>query len=61
MVDHENLDRCFQLMENHDPTLFDVWFQQWSDLGDFELFPVIKSAEAAARVNVNWENKELHQ
>jgi len=61
VVDDENLDRCFQLMETDDPTLFDVWFEQWSDLGDFELFPVIKSAEAAARVKVNWGNKNLDQ
>jgi len=29
--------------------LFDVWFERWSDLVSFELYPVITSAEAAAR------------
>jgi hypothetical protein len=58
VVDDENLDRCFQLMETDDPSLFDVWLQHWIDLGDFELFPVINSAEAAARVNVRWGDKQ---
>ena len=54
VVDDENLDRCFQLMETDDPTLFDVWRERWQDLGDFEIYPVITSAEAAARVDVRW-------
>jgi Protein of unknown function (DUF3303) len=43
------MDRCFQLMETSDPALFDVWFERWSDLVSFELYPVITSAEAAER------------
>ena len=43
------LDRCFQLMETEDPALFDEWIANWSDLGEFEIVPVIGSAEAAAR------------
>jgi Protein of unknown function (DUF3303) len=54
VVDDGNLDRCFQLMETDDPALFDTWRERWSDLGDFEVYPVIDSAEAAARVNVRW-------
>ena len=42
------LQRCFQLMETDDPTLFDVWIANWSDLVDFEVYPVITSADAAA-------------
>ena len=49
VVDDDGLDRCFQLMETGDPALFDLWTQRWSDLVSFEVFPVIKSAEAAAR------------
>ena len=45
----ERLDRCFQLMETDDPSLFDEWTAQWADLADFEIAPVTKSAEAAAR------------
>jgi len=49
VVNDGGLDRCFQLMETGDPALFDQWTQRWSDLVSFEVFPVIKSAEAAAR------------
>jgi hypothetical protein len=46
----ERLDRCFQLMRTDDPDLFDAWTARWSDLAEFEIVPVIGSAEAAARV-----------
>jgi hypothetical protein len=46
----ERLDRCFQLMRTDDPALFDDWTAHWSDLAEFEVVPVIGSAEAAARV-----------
>ena len=50
IVDDDALDRCFQLMETDDPSLFDVWVARWADLGTIEVLPVIRSAEAAARV-----------
>ena len=31
---------CFQLMETDDPDLFDVWFQRWEDLVEFDLFEI---------------------
>jgi hypothetical protein len=45
----ESLERCFQLMETDDPALFDEWIANWSDIGEFEVVPVIGSAEAAER------------
>ena len=27
-------NRCFQLMETNDPSLFAVWFENWKDLRD---------------------------
>jgi hypothetical protein len=45
----ERLDRCFQLMETDDPSLFDEWISHWSDLTTFEVVPVLSSAEASAR------------
>ena len=54
IVDDDNLDRCFQLMETDDPSLFDAWATHWSDLGTIEVFPVITSTEAAHRVNITW-------
>jgi Domain of unknown function (DUF3303) len=54
IMDDDRLDRCFQLMETDDPALFDVWLERWRDLGEFEVYPVIDSAEAARRVQINW-------
>jgi uncharacterized protein DUF3303 len=50
VVDDGHLDRCFQLMATDDPALFDAWRERWADLVEFEIHPVIGSAEAAARV-----------
>jgi hypothetical protein len=30
-------DRCFQLMETDDPSLFQVWSEQWNDLVAMEI------------------------
>lgn len=46
----EKLERCFQLMETEDRHLLDEWILNWNDLVEFEVFPVISSAEAAERV-----------
>jgi hypothetical protein len=46
-VDARDRDRCFQLMETDDPSLFEPWIAAWSDLAEFEVVPVIGSAEAA--------------
>ena len=46
----ERLDRCFQLMETDDPSLFDEWTAWWADLAEFEVVPVLRSAEASKRV-----------
>jgi hypothetical protein len=45
----ESLERCFQLMETDDPALLDAWTAQWSDLAEFEIVPVVGSAEARTR------------
>jgi hypothetical protein len=42
---------CFQLMETDDAALIDQWMAQWSDIVDFEVFPVITSEEAVRRVD----------
>jgi Protein of unknown function (DUF3303) len=46
----ESLGRCFQLMETDDARLLDEWTARWSDLVEFEVVPVIGSADATARV-----------
>ncbi len=37
---------CFQLMETSDRALLDEWMAHWDDLMEFEVVPVITSAEA---------------
>ena len=45
-----DLTRCFQVMESPDRALLDRWLAQWEDLVDFDVVPVITSAEAAASI-----------
>ena len=40
-----NFDRCFQLMECDDARLLQQWVAFWSDLIEFEMVPVVPSAE----------------
>jgi hypothetical protein len=37
--------RCFQLMECDDARLLQQWVASWSDLIEFEIVPVVPSAE----------------
>ena len=46
----EKLERCFQLMETDDITRLNEWLANWSDIVEFEVYPVISSKEAADRV-----------
>ena len=46
----DDLRRCFQVMGCQDRGLLDQWMANWSDLTDFEVIPVVTSAEAAAAV-----------
>jgi hypothetical protein len=45
-----DMRRCYQLMETDDRMLLDRWIAQWADIVDFEVYPVISSAEAATRI-----------
>ena len=40
-----NFDRCFQIMECDDARLLQQWVAFWSDLIEFEIVPVVSSAE----------------
>lgn len=44
------LDRCYQLMETDDRSLLDQWISNWSDIVDFEVYPVVTSQEAANKI-----------
>lgn len=45
-----DLRRCFQIMECDDPSLLTQWMARWDDLTEFEVIPVVTSAQAAAAV-----------
>ena len=38
--------RCYQLMECDEPALLEGWMAAWRDLVDFEVVPVVTSANA---------------
>ena len=44
--------RCFQIMETAQPELMDVWVRRWDDLIDFEVVPVLTSADFWARTPI---------
>jgi Protein of unknown function (DUF3303) len=48
-VTHD-LTACYQVMESPSRELLDAWMQAWRDLVEFEVFPVMTSAEASAAV-----------
>lgn len=45
-----DLTTCWQVMECDDARLLEQWMDAWKDLVDFEVAPVITSAEAQAAV-----------
>lgn len=45
-----DLTTCYQVMEAADEQLLNQWLAAWSDLVEFEVVPVITSAEASAAV-----------
>lgn len=46
----QDLTRCFQVMACADRALLDEWMRHWADLIDFEVLPVLSSAEVQARL-----------
>jgi hypothetical protein len=46
----EKLGFCFQIMETAERELLDEWIAHWSDIVEFEIYPVISSKEAAAAI-----------
>ena len=46
----DDYTRCYQVMETKDRALLDQWIDQWTDLVEFEVLPVVTSAEASAAI-----------
>jgi len=47
---NEDVTICYQLMESRTKELLNNWIERWKDLADFEVIPVISSAEAKKKV-----------
>ena len=45
-----DMTTCYQLMECDDRQLLEQWIARWSDLVDFEVTPVVTSAQAVERI-----------
>ena len=50
----EKIERCFQLLETADRNFIDEWIANWSDIVEFEAYPVISSQEAAEIVSARF-------
>lgn len=46
----EDLTTCYQIMECEDRDLLDQWMANWRDIVDFEVLPVLTSAEVQERI-----------
>lgn len=47
---NEEVTTCYQLMEAGSMDQLNEWISNWNDLADFEVMPVISSAEAKQKV-----------
>jgi Protein of unknown function (DUF3303) len=45
-----DMDRCYQVMECEDRRILEQWMARWSDLIEFEVIPVVTSAQAVERI-----------
>jgi hypothetical protein len=50
---NEDVTICYQLMESSKKELLDEWIGHWNDLAEFEICPVISSADAKRKVLQN--------
>ena len=42
----DGVTKCWQVMESDDPSKLSEWIKNWNDLADFEIIPVLTSAQA---------------
>ena len=47
---NEDVTVCYQVMEAESIEKLNEWISHWSDLADFEIIPVITSAQAKEKV-----------
>ena len=46
----ENIKTCYQVMESDTEEKIRQWIQHWVDLSDFQIIPVLTSAQAKEKV-----------
>jgi hypothetical protein len=46
----DKMTHCYQIMETSNRALIDKWIANWSDIIDFEIYPVCTSKETAERI-----------
>ena len=46
----KDVKRCYQVMESDQEEKIHEWVSHWNDLADFEIIPVITSAQAKEKV-----------
>ena len=46
----DDITICYQVMESNEPSKLNEWIKNWSDLADFEIIPVLTSAQAKEKV-----------
>jgi Protein of unknown function (DUF3303) len=46
----EDFTTCYQVMECEDRALLEAWMANWRDLTDFEVVPVMQSAQAVEKI-----------
>jgi Protein of unknown function (DUF3303) len=49
----ESVTVCYQVMESESVEKLQLWINQWKDLVDFEVVPVISSVRAKEKVFMN--------
>lgn len=47
---NESVSVCYQVMDTDDEKKLHAWIANWNDLADFEIIPVITSAQAKEKV-----------
>ncbi len=48
---NENVEICYQLMESDSEKEIFEWIRHWADLADFQIIPVITSAQAKEKID----------
>ena len=46
----DDYTRCYQVMETEDAALLEEWMANWHDIVEFDVYPVVTSAQAAAAI-----------